>query len=81
MILDKAKRAQGVEGYHEQFIDVREDRVLSYGRAPTSMGKIRYSLRATNLGSFKVPAPQMESMYYPDRRGNGNEDMISVIKK
>ncbi len=46
-----------------QFVDVREDRMVIYGMAEPHVREYVYRLKATNAGSFLVPAAYAESMY------------------
>jgi uncharacterized protein YfaS (alpha-2-macroglobulin family) len=43
--------------------EVREDRVIVYGRVSGDVQEFRYRIKATNLGSYTVPPAYGESMY------------------
>ena len=43
--------------------EMREDRVIVYGRVTSDVQEFRYRIKATNLGSFVVPPAYGESMY------------------
>jgi hypothetical protein len=45
------------------YIDVREDRVVSYGTVETNIKEIIYKVRAINKGTYVVPPLYAESMY------------------
>ena len=45
------------------FVDQREDRLVLYGAAPKRVLTYRYKLRATNAGTFTLPAVKIESLY------------------
>jgi uncharacterized protein YfaS (alpha-2-macroglobulin family) len=45
------------------FADVREDRVVLYGRATDSVQEFSYRIKATNVGNYAVPSAYGESMY------------------
>jgi uncharacterized protein YfaS (alpha-2-macroglobulin family) len=45
------------------FADLREDRVVLYGRATDQVQEFSYRIKATNVGSYVVPAAFGESMY------------------
>ena len=47
------------------FADLREDRVVLYGRALDRVQEFSYRIRATNAGSYLVPPAYGESMYDP----------------
>jgi len=50
------------------FADLREDRVVLYGRATNKIEEFSYKIKATNAGKFAVPAAYGESMYDPKVR-------------
>ncbi len=50
------------------YADLREDRVVLYGRATDQIQEFSYRIKATNAGSFVVPASYGESMYNPTIR-------------
>jgi uncharacterized protein YfaS (alpha-2-macroglobulin family) len=45
------------------YIDIREDRVVSYGTVETNIKEIIYKVRAINKGTYIVPPLYAESMY------------------
>ena len=47
------------------YADLREDRLVLYGRATDQVQEFSYRIKATNAGSFVVPASYGESMYNP----------------
>jgi uncharacterized protein YfaS (alpha-2-macroglobulin family) len=47
------------------YADLREDRVILYGTASDQVQEFSYRIKATNAGSFVVPASYGESMYDP----------------
>jgi alpha-2-macroglobulin len=47
------------------FADLREDRVVLYGSATDQVQEFSYRIKATNAGTFLVPAAYGESMYHP----------------
>jgi len=80
IVLDEVMRAQGYDGYTPDFIDVREDRIISYGEIGTKVSKIRYALKAVNVGDFSLPAPFVEDMYQIDDKATGLAKRLKVIK-
>ncbi|MCD4833270.1 MAG: hypothetical protein K8R31_05705 [Bacteroidales bacterium] len=46
-----------------EYIDVREDRVVSYGTVESNIKEIVYKVRAINKGTYVVPPLYAESMY------------------
>jgi uncharacterized protein YfaS (alpha-2-macroglobulin family) len=47
------------------FADLREDRVVVYGRATSALQEFTYTIKATNVGNYVVPAAFGLSMYEP----------------
>lgn len=45
------------------YADLREDRVVAYGRIGSDIEELTYRIKATNIGSFTVPPAYGESMY------------------
>jgi alpha-2-macroglobulin len=60
------------------FADLREDRVVLYGRAPDSVQEYSYRIKATNPGSYVVPAAFGMSMYDAQVRARSAAGHISV---
>jgi uncharacterized protein YfaS (alpha-2-macroglobulin family) len=50
------------------YADLREDRVVLYGQATDQIHEFSYRIKATNAGSFVVPASYGASMYNPTIR-------------
>jgi uncharacterized protein YfaS (alpha-2-macroglobulin family) len=50
------------------YADLREDRVVLYGQATDQIQEFSYRIKATNAGSYVVPASYGESMYNPSIR-------------
>ncbi|MFO1400599.1 MAG: alpha-2-macroglobulin family protein [Steroidobacteraceae bacterium] len=62
------------------FADLREDRVVVYGAATSAVQEFSYRIKATNVGSYVVPAAYGESMYDSKVRARSAADHISVIR-
>ena len=60
-------------------IDVREDRILSYGSVRKDSGELQYKIKATNVGKYVLPLTVMEHMYDPTVKAIGKEKKIEVI--
>ncbi|GAB2198105.1 alpha-2-macroglobulin [Sessilibacter sp. MAH4] len=45
------------------YVDVREDRVVYYGRFNSAITELKYKVKATAAGTFTVPSTTAESMY------------------
>jgi uncharacterized protein YfaS (alpha-2-macroglobulin family) len=45
------------------YADLREDRVVAYGRITSDVQELTYRIRATNIGHYVVPPAYGESMY------------------
>ena len=53
----------GPDAWKPDFIDVREDRVIFFGRVETDAKRFVYRLRPTNRGKFAVAPTLAEGMY------------------
>jgi uncharacterized protein YfaS (alpha-2-macroglobulin family) len=60
------------------FADQREDRVVIYGRATDSIQEYSYRIKATNAGSYIVPAAYGASMYDAQVRARSVAGRIEV---
>lgn len=60
--------------------DVREDRVVLYGTLGRNVGSFVYRVRATNSGSFQVPAPFAEGMYDRKLQGRGAGGKLEITQ-
>ena len=63
------------------FADLREDRVVVYGRATDQVQEFSYRIKATNAGSFIVPAAYGESMYDRKVRARSTGGRIIVERR
>ncbi len=63
------------------FADLREDRVVLYGRATDAVQEYSYRIKATNVGSFIVPAAFGMSMYEPQVRARSVAGRIDVARQ
>ncbi len=70
--------ASTVNGPSLEYADVREERVVIYSSATTSVQAYSYKLRATNTGEFTVPPAYAESMYERDKQARSLAGRISV---
>ena len=60
------------------FADLREDRVVLYGRATGEVQEFSYKIKATNAGSYVVPAAFGESMYDPKVRARSTATRLRI---
>jgi uncharacterized protein YfaS (alpha-2-macroglobulin family) len=60
------------------YADLREDRVILYGRATDRIQEFSYRIKATNAGSYGVPASYGESMYHPSIRARSAAGHLTV---
>jgi uncharacterized protein YfaS (alpha-2-macroglobulin family) len=60
------------------FADLREDRVVVYGRVTDQVQEFSYRIKATNVGSYVIPAAFGESMYDTKLRARAVAGRISV---
>ncbi|MBF0432498.1 MAG: alpha-2-macroglobulin family protein, partial [Fibrobacteria bacterium] len=56
-------RKQKGGSWHPEYVDVREDRLVIFGRVPEKLKTFSYNVRAVNRGRFTVPPLYGESMY------------------
>jgi uncharacterized protein YfaS (alpha-2-macroglobulin family) len=62
------------------YVDVREDRVNYFGSIDANVRELVYKIKATNIGTFKVPPPYAEAMYDPNLVARGVASEITVTK-
>lgn len=67
-----------VETVGLDYIDVREDRVVFFTGLSTEAKEIVYRIKATNTGTFIVPAIYAESMYNPKLKARGMTGQMVV---
>lgn len=58
-------------GWRADYVDVREDRVVFYGRFDTSARELSYRAKITSAGTFVIPPPWAEAMYDRAVRASG----------
>ena len=66
-------------GWRAAYVDVREDRVVFYGRFDTRARTLRYRAKVTAAGSFVVPAIYAESMYDRSIRASALPGRVEVV--
>ena len=71
-------RLGNVGSWGVDYSDVREDRVVLYGRVNAGVSEYRYRIRATNVGTFVVPPAYGESLYERDVQARSLPGKISV---
>jgi len=57
------RRLGGRSTWSIEYADIREDRVIFYGDVRGDWMEVSYKVRATNVGTFVVPAAYGEAMY------------------
>lgn len=70
----------GRTGNFPDFADLREDRVVLYGSATDQVQEFSYRIKATNAGTFTVPAAYGESMYDSTIRARSIPGRIAVTQ-
>lgn len=63
-----------------QYADMREDRVVFYVSASTSVSQVVYRIKATNVGDYVVPPAYGEAMYDRSIVGRSTAGRISVSR-
>jgi uncharacterized protein YfaS (alpha-2-macroglobulin family) len=61
------------------FADLREDRVVLYGRATDQVQEASYRIKATNVGAYTVPPAYGHSMYDTTVRARSAPGRITVV--
>jgi len=61
--------------------DVREDRVVFYGSATGEVKELVYAVKATNVGTYKIPPILAESLYDRSVLSRGTGGTIKVVKR
>lgn len=64
--------------WEPDYVDVREDRVVFYGRINEKVNTITYKVKAINAGKFNVPPIYAESMYNRDIKALSPAEPISI---
>jgi hypothetical protein len=70
----------GVAAFAAEYVDVREDRVVIFGRAYSNVQEFTYRIKAVNQGIYAVPPVFGESMYDRGVQARGLGARISVEK-
>lgn len=65
-------------GWRADYVDVREDRVVFYGRFDTTARELSYRAKVTSAGQFVIPPPWAEAMYDRAVRASGLSGKFSV---
>lgn len=65
-------------GWTPDYVDIREDRVVVYGRVGPDVREFAYRIRATNSGTFTTPPVFAESMYDRDVQARGLPGKVKV---
>jgi alpha-2-macroglobulin len=63
------------------FADLREDRVVIYGRATKGVQEYGYRIKATNAGSYVIPGSYGLSMYDAQVRARSVAGRIGVVRQ
>ncbi|MES2552029.1 MAG: alpha-2-macroglobulin family protein, partial [Pseudomonadota bacterium] len=66
--------------WQPEYADIREDRVVLYGSLGRNVGSFVYRVRATNAGTFQIPAPFAEGMYDRKLQGRGTGGKLEILK-
>lgn len=70
----------GSSTWTPDYADVRDDRVVIYGRATPDVREFIYRIKATNAGRFVVPPAYGESMYERTVQAQSLGGTITVVK-
>ncbi|MDD2463657.1 MAG: alpha-2-macroglobulin [Desulfobulbus sp.] len=72
--------AASVSGWEPAFVNIRDDRVVLYGTLSRDVATYEYRVRATNAGTFIVPAPYAEGMYDRTLQGRGEGGILTILE-
>jgi len=61
-------------------VNAREDRVLIYTTVTNAIREYRYTIKAVNPGTYRIPAIMAEAMYDRAVTGHGESGQITVVK-
>ena len=61
--IDSIRNGEGEDGWTPDYIDIREDRLVVFGRVPEKATTWRYKTRAITTGNFITPPPFAEALY------------------
>lgn len=67
--------------FEPEFGDVREDRVVLYGTAQSAVKELRYSVKATNVGTYTVPPIQASALYDSTVVARGTAGKLVVVPR
>ena len=70
---------RSVEGWNADYVDVREDRVIFYGRFSHRITELSYKVTLNASGTFVVPPSYAESMYNRAIKANTKASTFKVI--
>lgn len=65
-------------GWEPDFVNIRDDRVVLYGSLSRDVATYEYRVRATNAGTFRIPAPYAEGMYDRRLQGRGQGGSLTI---
>ncbi|MFT5503035.1 MAG: putative repeat protein (TIGR01451 family) [Gammaproteobacteria bacterium] len=68
-------------GWNADYIDIREDRVVYYGRFTNTVSELSYRVKLTASGEFTVPPIYAESMYDRSIYAHGPAGKFVVIAR
>ena len=66
------------DGWHADYVDVREDRVVFYGRFTQRITELSYKVTLNAAGTFVVPPTYAESMYNRSIKANTKSATFTV---
>ncbi|NPC79214.1 alpha-2-macroglobulin, partial [Pyxidicoccus fallax] len=66
--------------FSPEYVDIREDRVVLYGRVGSSVTEYIYRIKATNTGQFVMPPAFAEGMYDRGVRARSVGSKVTVLK-
>jgi uncharacterized protein YfaS (alpha-2-macroglobulin family) len=74
----REQAAKARSGWEPAFVNTRDDRVVLHGSLSRDAVTYEYRVRATNAGTFRMPAPYAEGMYDRTLQGRGEGGSLTI---
>ena len=77
---ERIEPSHSASAWEPAFVNIRDDRVVLYGSLSRDALLYEYRVRATNAGTFQIPAPYAEGMYDRALQGRGKGGTLSILE-
>jgi uncharacterized protein YfaS (alpha-2-macroglobulin family) len=78
--IESVRRAESDSAWKPDYVDIREDRIVVYGKVSNRVQSFTYQARAINSGSFTVPPLFAEAMYDKSVWAQRPQDALRISK-